>query len=183
MKIKLIILIIIAATLNTKAQTWITGDSLICVGESTTLTAHHDFIHNWCFWQPAVQSSTPVTLANIATISPTITTTFSVICYDPDANASYATFTQSVAMCLGIKKDFVNTTVHIYPNPVSEALIIEGLEKNTGIEIYNTVGAICFTAVFETEKTEIILKEYPSGIYFIKIKLGTQEFTRKIVKQ
>ncbi|MEO6302981.1 MAG: T9SS type A sorting domain-containing protein [Bacteroidia bacterium] len=174
----LLIFIGVIFTITVKSQTTISSThTTLCSGESATLTASHDWLHQWCYWT-GVQGA-----SDYIVVSPTITTQYNVTCYDVDANQAPASFTQSVAICLGIRKELRNTVVQIYPNPTTESISIEGLEINTTVEIYNTVGELCYSSIYITEKTEINLKDYKPGIYFIKLKLGAQEFTKKVIKQ
>ena len=141
MKIKLLLTILVLLSLTAlKSQTYITSsDSTLCSGNSATLTAHHDFLHNWCTWSTGTQSST-VSIV----VSPTLTTVYTATCVDASANPTYASFTQTVAVCTGIKKELANAIIGIFPNPSSDRITVSGLEKNTTIEIYNALGAVSY---------------------------------------
>ncbi len=71
---------------------------------------------------------------------------------------------------------FDNNNIIIYPNPCQDILNIkyEDLQyKKTEKELYNLVGQLLFT----TKENEIIVKEYPKGIYYLKVG----NMVRKIV--
>lgn len=178
MKLKLLTIISILSFFTVlKAQTSISSSTnVLCVGQSATLTASHDFLHNWCYWSTGGSGTSIV-------VSPAVTTTYSVTCYDADANQAGASYVQNVAICTGIKQELANTIIEIFPNPASDAITVFGLGKNTTVEIYNSLGAVCYTGIAEDEIKEISLNGYKPGIYFIKIKADKQEFTRKIIKQ
>lgn len=56
---------------------------------------------------------------------------------------------------------------NIYPNPVTEFLIIESEVPINTIKIFNHIGQ---TILSETNKLKINFSEFPSGLYFIKIE-------------
>lgn len=185
MKIKVIVLLFFALIVSVRSQTYITGsNTIICAGETTTLTAHHDWLHYWCYWTPAVQSNTMSSFADYATISPSVTTTYTVKCYDVDAHLTIAVYTQTVSLCVGILSGHLEKmNINFYPNPSKGLIEITGLEKNSEIEIYNATGTIIFGTISDDEKKQIDLSDYNAGIYFIKINTGRQEMVKKIIKE
>lgn len=74
----------------------------------------------------------------------------------------------------------------VYPNPSKELLYLQ-LENNTPanqvkeIAIYSLNGAKIYTTN-QFEKT-IDLKDFPTGIYFIKIQFSNNQITKKIIVQ
>jgi hypothetical protein len=76
-----------------------------------------------------------------------------------------------------------NGTIQVYPNPVSDELIIEmeGGTDRTGFEILSSNGQIVFKG-FLTEKTVVKTSGFTRGIYFLKIEnRNTFEF-KKFIK-
>ena len=72
-----------------------------------------------------------------------------------------------------------NTTVRIFPNPVSETLVISGL-SNESVQIYNVLGKIVYT--FKTEnavQTSVNLSPLSDGVYFLKSNRSTHKFVVK----
>ena len=57
----------------------------------------------------------------------------------------------------------------VYPNPISPGIpfIIEGVGKNTPINVYNYLGA-CISSTMATENNAKLLLDVPSGIYLIR---------------
>ena len=97
-----------------------------------------------------------------------------------DAGASYSTSCGMVTETMGIAK----TVWSVYPNPVSDELIIEAenLNENTRFEIINSVGQVISAGTLMT-KTSIKTSHFPMGIYLLKVGNGKTFEIRKIVKK
>jgi len=83
-----------------------------------------------------------------------------------------------------INDKVINTLFTIYPNPVSKLLTIHrSNSEKAKVEIYNLNGSL--VKVFETnsEKTEINVSEFSSGVYFIRLVDGNGKMdVEKIIK-
>jgi hypothetical protein len=168
---------LIVFVLSLNSQTSITSSStLICVGESATLTANHDFLHNWFSWSNGATTNSIV-------VSPTTTTSYAVTCYDVDLNSISASFTQSVSLCLGFKKTDSDDLLQIFPNPFTDKITLNGLRQQALVEIHNALGSMIYKGNTDEQKIEIDLSNYSPGIYFIKIKTSDEEIIRKIIKK
>jgi hypothetical protein len=83
----------------------------------------------------------------------------------------------------GIELTGNTETIKVYPNPVSDELIIEieGNKNNPSIEILNLIGQVVFEGNL-SEKTVVQTSKFSPGIYLMKIEnCGSYEF-KKIVK-
>jgi Fibronectin type 3 domain-containing protein len=80
-----------------------------------------------------------------------------------------------------IDENTMNTT--IYPNPASDKLNIVSVENIRELKIYNTVGAMVYSAKACGEKAEISLQELPQGFYFVQITTNTSNETVRFVKE
>ena len=72
------------------------------------------------------------------------------------------------------------TNISIYPNPVKDKLLIQGLPNPTKISVYNLLGKLI---LLEKNKTEINLENIKSGIYIIKIRDENRDIIRKFIKK
>lgn len=152
-----------------------TSSTLICtlpVQQSATLTASGASTYTWN------TSSNNATI----TISPSVTTTYTVNGTDANGCSNTAMITQSVSTCAGINNPALsaqNTAFSIYPNPFNNKITVttDGLKQP--VIIYNIMGSVIYNNVLEVEKTEIDLSKEQSGIYFIRIGNST----RKIIKE
>ena len=73
--------------------------------------------------------------------------------------------------------------VLIYPNPVSNKLIVENHEALGTVEIYNLMGALIYSQKGCGNKVEIHTADLPSGVYFIRMTSNKVSETRRFVKE
>ena len=78
-----------------------------------------------------------------------------------------------------VTNDFVNLKVIVYPNPTKKSITISGLNEIATVEIYNSIGAKLLNTTFTGETTLNI--DFPSGIYFAKIKSDEKTVVKKII--
>jgi hypothetical protein len=83
----------------------------------------------------------------------------------------------------GIKFTEMNQVIKVYPNPVSDKLIIEveGNKNNPGVEILNSIGQVVFEGNL-SEKTIVQTSNFSPGIYLMKIENGRSFEFKKILK-
>lgn len=78
------------------------------------------------------------------------------------------------------------TSLNLYPNPVSDQLTLSfsngDIPADLSVELINSVGTSVYYASEGTKNTTINMSEFPSGIYFIKLKSGKDSLNKKIVK-
>jgi large repetitive protein len=84
----------------------------------------------------------------------------------------------------GINQEMLSASINLYPNPVSNELIIEikGITKITNFEILNSEGQVVFKGNV-IEKTVIETNHFTPGIYLIKLEIGNNYVCKKIVKK
>ena len=77
-----------------------------------------------------------------------------------------------------------NKSIKIYPNPVSNELIIEieGNNRKVNFEILNLIGQVVFKGNL-TEKTVVQTSSFAPGVYVIKLENGKTFEFKKIVKE
>ena len=83
---------------------------------------------------------------------------------------------------VGINKT-LSPSMHLYPNPASERLTLELLNMpadNATVTIFSIMGSAIYNEKLTTEKTEINISGYDSGLYFIRVGSGKQSFTQMI---
>lgn len=152
----------------------ISTSSLICSGQSATLSAGGANVY---YWDNGATTSSIVT-------TPTITTTYTLTGTTLKNCPFTVFFTQSVT-CIGIE-DYNSSEIffNIHPNPVSNNLYIESKEMfkdGTDIEITNTLGQTVLKSLY---KNEIDVSQLSNGYYVLKIISPTkQHFYSKFVKQ
>jgi hypothetical protein len=74
----------------------------------------------------------------------------------------------------------------VYPNPTQghlKLIIVADVIDNLRFKLYNSNGVLLQNEKIESEETEILLENYSSSIYFLKVMNGNREIkTFKIVK-
>ena len=75
----------------------------------------------------------------------------------------------------------LNNSFVIYPNPVKDAVKIQGNNINS-ISVYNSVGVLVERIEVRSNETEINMNGYNTGIYFVQVNSENGTTTRKVVK-
>jgi ribosomal 50S subunit-recycling heat shock protein len=75
----------------------------------------------------------------------------------------------------------LNNSFVIYPNPVKDAVKIQGRNINS-ISVYNSVGVLVERIEVSNNETEINMNGYNTGIYFVQVNSENGTTTRKVVK-
>lgn len=133
------------------------SNSLICVGQTATLTALGALTYTW---------STTSTSSNIA-VSPVITTTYSVIGINSNGCSNTSTFTQSVSVCTElITINNEDNLFTIYPNPSKDIFFMD-LKIPVKINVIDMFGREIFEAKFNEGSHQLNLSNYDNGLYLI----------------
>ena len=149
------------------------NNSLICAGQSVTLTVSGAAIYMW---------STNVAGPSIV-VSPATTTSYSVTGTNINNCSTETSLVQQVSGCTGFDPiASKNTNALIFPNPNNGTFNIElNTPGNFKAEVFNALGERVYSAKLEKGNTTISLSE-KKGIYFYVILDGTRKVeTGKIV--
>ena len=95
-----------------------------------------------------------------------------------------AQFVHNEQECEALNTDEVSDKeIRIYPNPVTEKLVIEMSDmKFTKVTLVNALGEIVFAQEINSGKTEIDMRDFPKGVYFL-ITNGKNIKAEKIIKR
>jgi hypothetical protein len=150
-----------------------TNNTLICTGETATLTASGATSYTW---------NTAETTNGIA-VSPTVTTNYTVIGTDANGCVNTKTVTQNVSLCTGIES-LVNSdaSINVYPNPNNGLFVIE-LTTSSKVTITNALGQVVFFTTYEAGKHDVKIDSEATGIYFVNVTTNTNQHTLKIIKE
>ena len=152
-----------------------TSSTLLCEGESATLTASG--AANYTF--------SPGGAATIIIVSPNITTTYTITGTDTNGCKNTASITQSVDACTSIKNEELkvkNLGLTIFPNP-SKGIINVDLGFNTEIVIVNALGQVVYSSKFVSGTHQINLESLANGVYIVEIKNAKNLKTIKMIKE
>ena len=154
-------------TINESPIVEISGDTIIVLGNSTILVASGAETYEW---------STGDTTESI-TVTPIDVTTYTVT--GTDANGCTATATITVMPTEGVGESY--TEVNIYPNPVSDKLIVEA-ENISRIAILDLVGQVVYQTETSGSSVTLDLSSFAAGSYFINVTTDKGQVVRKMVK-
>lgn len=151
-----------------------TSTSVICPGETTTLTANGALSYSW---------NTGSNSTNIV-VTLTTNTTFTVIGTSASGCTNTSTFTQSVSTCSGINNNALSSVnVLVFPNPNNGTFNIElpGFIGNCEITLINSLGQTVYYESNLNEKNQI-KTSLASGLYYYVLKeKGSQINKGKII--
>ncbi|MDP3556580.1 MAG: glycine-rich protein [Bacteroidota bacterium] len=136
--------------------------SLICVGQTATLTASGANTYTW---------NTAATSTVIA-VSPTVTTSYTVTGSNGGTCTVAYVITQSVSACTGINGVVINNpAIEVFPNPNNGEFNVNlnSVSENTFIEVYNSIGQLITKEKTTRLNNSLNLKNEANGIYIIKI--------------
>jgi hypothetical protein len=134
----------------------------LCAGSTSTLTASGATTYTW---------STNETTAAIA-VTPTVSTTYTVVGTEAGGCKSTIAFTQTVINCstTGINQ-LINSRdqIIIYPNPSKDILTVDGLPLNENIEIkiLDFLGNIVKQVSTNSNPLLINITDLNEGVYFM----------------
>ena len=72
--------------------------------------------------------------------------------------------------------------VGLYPNPVNGLLTVESAEAIATVEVYNTMGALVYTAQGDHNKMEINTSDLPCGTYILRVTTASTVISRSFLK-
>ena len=168
-------------------------DQSVYEGETVTLDGSGSYnvdgdslTYSWVAPSGITLSSTSVSKPTF--IAPEVSTTtdytFSLVVNDGSLDSPADQVMISVLPNLLTATNPESIKFKIYPNPVSNKLIIEieGNKKKVNFEILNSIGQVVFKG-YLLEKTQVQTYRFRPGLYFIKVYTGTTYKMIKILKK
>lgn len=74
--------------------------------------------------------------------------------------------------------------IQVYPNPTSDWVIIKGdFSIPTLVSLFDVTGRIVKSTVINGNSSLVNLQNLNAGLYYLKIKIGDKQFSKKIIKQ
>ncbi len=140
-----------------------TTNTLLCVGQSAILFATGtSATYTW---------NTGANTSSIS-VSPSVTTVYTVTGSSAAGCKASTTLTQSVSACTGIETVLGNAGASIYPNPNSGSInvVISDLTSLNTIEVYDATGRLVMATELLQNQTTISTTHLSNGIYSFRIK-------------
>jgi hypothetical protein len=150
-----------------------TNISVLCEGESATLTANGASTYTF---NPGGPGTSLV-------ITPAATSIYTVSGTDANACSNTTVFTQNVDACVGINSNNAVTSsgVEMYPNPTEGKINLE-LSSDCELTLMNSLGQIIYEAKLSSGKHELDLEHLAKGLYVVKVKSGKDLVSIKVIR-
>lgn len=137
-----------------------TDNPLICAGSTVNLTANGANTYAW---------NTSATGSVIA-ISPSVTTSYTVIGTDTSGCTNTSVLTQSVSACTGIASVIDNEwNQAVYPNPNNGSFNVSSTIDEAEFVLYNLIGQIVYREMIQRGNKKI-KTEIARGVYLYSIQ-------------
>ncbi len=148
------------------------SNTLICVGQSATLSATGAQSYTW---SPAIPMS--------GVVSPSATITYSIIGTDANGCENTAVITQSVDACTGIQNvaSSASANAQVYPNPSSGVFQIDVFEP-AELNVFNSVGQLIYQTYAEVGSMKIDLSKFANGVYVLQIDQKNTRSNYRLIK-
>jgi len=96
-------------------------------------------------------------------------------------DASIGSYVGSTStLVLGLDENINDNSIIIHPNPAQKYLILQA-EDTYNVAIYNTTGKLVKEMKTNSGKTQISLKNFTSGMYFVKVNNSEISITKKVI--
>ena len=136
--------------------------TLLCEGQSTALNASASpslpgMTYTWSTAQTT----------QVITVTPTVTTTYTVVGKNLQGCTDDAVITVSVSACTGIEDVAkpINNSINVFPNPNNGVFTITSVEGS--YSLINSIGEIVRVIEVRNDSEYIDVKNLPQGIYYI----------------
>ncbi len=148
--------------------------SVICRGNSATLTANGANSYTWSNGASA----------SVVVVSPTLSTTYTVagaigLC------VAQKTITQLVSACTGIDEESALTkNLSVFPNPFEdEFAVVNVFDEEANINLFDMLGNCVYKGTIRAAaKVNISIAHLQNGMYVLVIDNGDQKASRKVIK-
>lgn len=148
----------------------------ICLKESVSITASGANTYTW----------SNALVGPSITVSPNTTTVYIVTGADIHGCANSSSASVLVKPCVGINELAENQKgVTLFPNPNTGSfqILLNAQNEGASLQIYNSVAQLLIEQEITSDKTNIDLHSYNTGLYYIRVKNGQSTQVLKIIKE
>ena len=149
--------------------------TLICRGETTSLTANGAFTYNWL---------APIqTTGSIVAVSPYSTTNYTMIGTDANGCKDTTSIQIKVSACVGVGElNNLSELIKVYPNPNNGEFEITSKGIEIELKIINDLGQLVkIINLNKINNYEIKVNELSNGVYFVVGQNKTTNINQKII--
>jgi xyloglucan-specific exo-beta-1,4-glucanase len=103
---------------------------------------------------------------------------------DQACTSAFQTFTIQVTAATDVEAiEGIKDRFQIHPNPVTNELVIENAEQVSAVSLYNLTGLEISSDVYtHGNSMSIDTCDLPVGIYFLKVRMGKQDYFSRVIK-
>lgn len=150
------------------------SSSLICSGQSVSLTANGASTYSW----------NTTSTNTVISVTPSVTTSYTVTGTTNGCSNTVA-ITQSVSACTFIDNNVASTIgLVVYPNPNTGVFTIVLNNSTTKtIEVMDLTGRVLVSKTTSNDKVDFNINTLANGIYYVRIQTDKTVEVAKIVKQ
>ncbi|MBK7668452.1 MAG: T9SS type A sorting domain-containing protein [Sphingobacteriaceae bacterium] len=88
------------------------------------------------------------------------------------------------AQAVGVEEISSNSTIKLFPNPVTDVLIIDNsFQENTPVSLTDALGRKVMTTILSNNSNSINLSSIEKGVYTLIIESKGKQFYKRIVKE
>ena len=147
------------------------GSIHIQQGETAHIYDHLGGNPNWFYvWNNGMEGSS-------IEVSPSVTTTYTVVVYTDGTFSCYTTATVTVVVTTGVS-DYEVEELTLYPNPTSGKVFIDH-ENVLSVEVLDKTGRLL---AIQRNDNEVDLSAFADGVYTLRIELPEGVVIRKVIK-
>ncbi|PBQ34672.1 hypothetical protein CNR22_23815 [Sphingobacteriaceae bacterium] len=159
--------------------TAVAASTLICTGETTTMTAAGAGNYLW------TSPTTTGTAGTILVVNPNFSMIYMVTGTDVNGCSDTAMVSLTVSKCTGLNQLASRMNgLQIYPNPHNGAFTVDlanGSEKT--IQIIDISGRILSTEISSENLVNVRMTEFANGVYYVKVQSNKEVSVVKVIKQ
>jgi uncharacterized repeat protein (TIGR03803 family) len=144
----------------------------ICEQETVKLTASGAVTYTW---------NAPMQFGANVSVTPTVTTTYTVGGSDANGCPNAMVFTIVVDPCTGLQAGVNKNAIGLFPNPSSGMVFVE-VPSPGKAKVYNNLGQLVMEVSLEAGKNILLLDQHTNGLYTVCISVDGRQETRKLIK-
>lgn len=153
---------------NPPATVAVTSPSLICSGQTATLSGTGCYTYTW----------NTGSNSNSIAVTPSTTTSYTLNGSNFTGCQTSTVVTVSVSPCTEVTTIQKSNALKLYPNPFQSFITLETDEPGE-LLLYNSSGALLRSYYISDHTAPLLLEDKPPGLYFIRFR----GYSEKIVKE
>ena len=156
------------------------SNSVICIGETTTLSASGTSLVSYSWGSNNVSIN-----GQQVFVSPLLNTTYSLSVTDVNGCSNTSSVGVTVLICTGIaNNELLANAITILPNPNNGLFsVVTGTNSDKTITVMDATGKVVRHLISKEETVKIDLRELSSGVYYLKLNSSKLNTAVKVVKE